>query len=150
MEQKGIYTQWWFWLLMLVGGGAVLAIFHFLKKGLTNPQAQPQKYSYTDPETGETKTVSFAPEPHTDALRNAIYDYQPWLNWVGRDMTPFTNFLNMEDGKFVAICTDWNKRWKSDGNETLRVAIQGESLPWVDGKDISALLEAKFIRLNII
>ncbi len=145
MEQKAIYTQWWFWLLIVAGGGVFILIFKMLSKALSNPQAQPQKYTYTDPATGETKSVTFAPEPYTDALREEIYSWSP------RNMKPFEDLLALGDGEFVAVATDWNNRYKKEDSETLLQAIRGE---WFDNvgkpKEVSEALFAKFLRLNII
>ena len=144
MEQKTlIYTKWWFWVLMLVGGGIFLLIFKMISKSLTNPQSQPKTYTYTDPETGQTKSVNFAPEPLTDALYYDINEV-----WGLRDNTPYKNLLGLGDGEFVAVATDWNQRYKKELGETLRQSIRGEKTGFEP--NLQEAIEAKFQRLNII
>lgn len=146
MENTKIYTKWWFWVLMFLGGGIFLLIFKMISKSLSNPQAQPKEYTYTDPVTGQTKSVTFAPEPYTDALHEEIYAI-----FSARNMKPFEDLLALEDGEFVAVATDWNARYKKEDSETLLQAIRGE---WFDNvgkpKEVSQALFAKFLRLNII
>ena len=147
MENTEIISKWWFWLILLAGGGLFIGIFFLIKKAIANPQVKPKNYTYTNPTTGKTETISFAPAPLTDALHDAINT--PWsFFYTYRDLMPFKNLLALEDGQFVAVATDWNERYKKEYEESLRQAIRGEVLP--DSKALCDGLEAKFNRLNII
>ena len=145
MENTEIISKWWFWLILLAGGGLFIGIFFLIKKALANPQVKPKNYTYTNPTTGKTETVSFAPAPITDAIHEEIY------SWGFRKMQPFFALLDLQEGELVAVATDWNERYKKEDSETLRQAIRGEMLMKISEKgDVAALLEAKFNRLNII
>lgn len=151
MEDSKIWSKWYFWVMIVLGGGIFLAVFMWLKKSMINPQAQPKNYTYTDPETGQTKTISFAPEAYTDALHVEVY------SWSARNMKPFEDLLALKDGEFVAVATDWNNRYKKTDSwygtvtETLKQAIMGERFDNVGKqKEVYEALQAKFLRLNII
>lgn len=140
MEQQSvnILQKWWFWLLMLLGGG--IAVYFIVRP--QRAQDKPKQYSWNNPDTGKTEIVLFSATPYTDAVYDAIYSY----SWGFRNFTPYEDLLKLNDGQFAAVCQDWNNRKQREDKETLRVAVNNE---WNLG-DILPILNTRFNKLSII
>lgn len=86
----------------------------------------------------------WSPGPVTDAVKNLIY------SWVGRNVEPLSNLLELSNTQFVAVWNDWNKRYYKLDDETLKTALEGENyLPGSPLATTRAAVLNRITKLNL-
>lgn len=92
----------------------------------------------------EPQAQSFNGLPLAQRLYDDIY------TWGVRNGAPYRDLMNLTDGQFIQVYNAWNKTFFAEDNETLPVAINGESVGLdVSFNQIKPLVMARFARLNL-
>lgn len=109
-----------------IAGIILILVFFFVGKALgksTPPDMVPLP---NDPGAGGTGATGQLPSAGITAITDSLYDdiYSIWT----RDSQPYIDLMALSDTDFVRVYNDWNARYYSKDQQTLKQAIDGEWL----------------------
>lgn len=105
-----------------IAGIALILVFFFIGKsyGKSIPPKPVTLPNDNGSSTGQAPDIKIM--QITDALKEDIY------SWFTRDSAPYVELMGLSDTDFVRVYNDWNARYFSKDNQTLKQAIEGEFL----------------------
>ena len=79
-------------------------------------------------------------------IATAMHDEMNGFNWSGHDYTPYEEYSRLSDTGFVAVYNDFNKRYFSEGNGTLKQWLIDENFY---GSVVDQIIFPRMARLNL-
>jgi hypothetical protein len=109
-------------LYSIIAGIVLILVFFFIGKSY-GKSIPPGKVPLPDDNGNSTGQASDSKIMRiTDDLKEDIY------SWFTRDSAPYVELMGLSDTDFVRVYNDWNARYYSKDNQTLKQAIEGEFL----------------------
>lgn len=105
-------------------GIIAIALFIYIMGRRSIKKQAPKDVKLPADTQGVNVPKNWNPGPFTDALEQEIYGHGL------RDAQPYNDVLALSNSQLAAIHNDWNKRYYTEDNETLRTAIEAEKTTW--------------------